>query len=180
MDLGRATTPVIETERLNLRPIRENDAQAIFDCWMQDQDVSRYMCWKASDDIGDAKRFVEYERNQLENEQWNRWIVEDKCGNSIMGTCLIFYNPDESSWDISYNLGKKYWGFGYTTEAMKAVLQYAKTVLTVRECIAVHAAENPASGKVLQNLGFMYERDVPYECSGGDIQTTGKFYRLRM
>jgi hypothetical protein len=113
MDLGRATTPVIETERLNLRPIRENDAQAIFDCWMQDQEVSRYMCWKASDDIGDAKRFVEYERNQLENEQWNRWIVEDKSGNSIMGTCLIFYNPDEF-WDIPI-ISKKYWASVYTT-----------------------------------------------------------------
>jgi len=180
MDPGRETTPVIETERLNLRPIRESDAQAIFDCWMQDQDVSRYMCWKASDDIGDAKRFVEYERNQLENEQWNRWIVEDKSGNSIMGTCLIFYNPDESSWDISYNLGKKYWGFGYTTEAMKAVIRYAGSVLHVRTCIAVHAAENPASGKVLRNLGFVYEKDVPYECSGGEIQTTGKYYRLSL
>ena len=179
MDPISETTPVIETERLTLRPIRESDFKEIFDCWMQDQDVSRYMYWKASDNIGDAKRFVEYETGQLKNEQWNRWILEDK-SSSIIGTCLIFYNPEESSWDISYNLGKKYWGFGYTTEAMKAVLQYAKTVLAVRECIAVHAAENPASGKVLQNLGFVYERDVPYECSGGEIQTTGKYYRLRM
>ncbi len=175
----RGETTVIETERLTLRPIRESDAYEIFDCWMQDKDVSRYMCWKASDDIGDAKRFVEYELDQLENEQWNRWIVEDK-NSGIIGTCLIFYNTEESSWDISYNLGKKYWGFGYTTEAMKAVIQYAKSVLHVTTCIAVHAVENPASGKVLCNLGFVYEKDVPYECSGGEIQTTGKYYRLRV
>lgn len=63
---------------------------------------------------------------------------------------------------------------------MKAVMQYAKTTLKVRECIAIHAVENPASGKVIRNLGFVYEKDVPYECSGGEIQTTGKYYRLKM
>ena len=32
----------------------------------------------------------------------------------IIGTCLVFYNEedDESHWDISYNLGKQYWGNG--------------------------------------------------------------------
>lgn len=180
MDLPRETTPVIETERVILRPVRDDDAEEIFDCWMRDEDVSRYMCWKASDDIGEAKRFVAFERDNRNNEQWYRWIIEDKSSGSIRGTCLIFYNPDESSWDISYNLGKKYWGFGYTTEAMKAVMQYAKTTLKVRECIAIHAVENPASGKVIRNLGFVYEKDVPYECSGGEIQTTGKYYRLKM
>ena len=177
MNSKRERTPVIETERLTLRPIRKRDVQEIFDCWMQDQDVSRYMCWKASDDIGEAERFVEYELDQLENDRWNRWILEDR-NSCIIGTCLIFYNMEESSWDISYNLGKKYWGSGYMTEAMKAVMQYAGSVLHVRECIAVHAAENPASGEVLHNLGFVYEKDIPYECSGGEIQTTGRYYRF--
>lgn len=32
---------------------------------MQDEEVSRYMWWKASDDIADAKAFVEFELNQI-------------------------------------------------------------------------------------------------------------------
>ena len=46
----------------------------------------------------------------------------------IIGTCLIFYNEDdeESHWDISYNLGKQYWGKGFVTEAMKEVMHFAE------------------------------------------------------
>ena len=57
--LGR--TPRIETSRLLLREIQETDAKEIFDCWMQDEDVSRYMCWKASCDIAETENFVQFE-----------------------------------------------------------------------------------------------------------------------
>jgi len=60
------------------KKVREDDVQAVFDCWMQDEDVSRYMWWKASEDINEAKGFVAYELEQLENENWNRWIIELK------------------------------------------------------------------------------------------------------
>lgn len=44
-------TPRMETERLLLREVRQNDVRDIFGCWMNDEDVSRYMCWKADSDI---------------------------------------------------------------------------------------------------------------------------------
>ena len=115
-------TPILETERLILRPVKEDDVTAIFDCWMQDEDVSRYMCWKASSDINEAKEFVSFELGNLENAEWNRFIIELKESGEVIGTCLIFYNDEEDNWDISYNLGKKYWGNGYTSEAMKKVM----------------------------------------------------------
>lgn len=171
-------TPILETERLILRPVKEDDVTAIFDCWMQDEDVSRYMCWKASSDINEAKEFVSFELGNLENDEWNRFIIELKESGEVIGTCLIFYNDEEDNWDISYNLGKKYWGNGYTSEAMTQVMDYAKESLEIKECIAVHAVENPASGRVMEKLGFQYEKEVPYECNGGEIQTVGKYYRL--
>ena len=173
-------TPILETERLILRPVKEDDVTAIFDCWMQDEDVSRYMCWKASSDINEAKEFVSFELGNLENDEWNRFIIDLKESGEVIGTCLIFYNDEEDNWDISYNLGKEYWGNGYTSEAMKKVMDYAIDVLGIKECIAVHAVENPASGRVIEKLGFQYEAEVPYECNGGEIQTVGKYYRLIM
>ena len=173
------TTPRMETERLLLREIHEDDVDAIFSCWMQDEDVSRYMWWKASDDINDAKEFVDFELGNLENDQWNRWIIESKENQEIIGTCLIFFDEDTHHWDISYNLGKRFWGMGYVTEAMKKVMAYAVESMDVSEIITTYAVENPASGNVLQKLGFQYEKDVPYECSGGEIITTGKCYRWR-
>lgn len=64
------------------------------------------------------------------------------------------------------------------TEAMIKILDYAKKDLGVKECIAIHAKENAASGNVIKKLGFLYEKGVPYEYNGGEIHTVGKFYRL--
>lgn len=172
-------TPKLETERLILREIHSEDIMAIFNCWMQDEEVSRYMWWKASDDINEAKEFVEFELGNLENDQWNRWIIVLKDTEEIIGTCLIFFNDEEGHWDISYNLGKGFWGNGYVTEAMRTVMKYAVEVMKIEEVSTVYAVENPASGHVLKKLGFQFVKEVPYECNGGEIVTTGRYCRYK-
>ena len=171
----RCKTPRIETGRLLLREIQETDENDIFDCWMQDENVSRYMCWKASSDIAETRNFVRFELGQIENEKWHRWIIVLKETGKIIGTCLVFYNEEdgESHWDISYNLGKKYWGNGYITEAMKEVMQFAETALGMEECITAYAKVNTSSANVLHKFGFIDEAEIPYECSGSDMITEG-------
>lgn len=171
-------TPRLETDRLILRQIKKEDIDAVFNCWMQDEDVSRYMYWKASKDVNEARKFVQFELENLENDKWYRWIIMLKHTDKIIGTCLIYYNDDENNWDISYNLGKEHWGKGYISEAMHRVLEYAVDELNIKECIAIHAIDNPESGRVIQKLGFRYEKDVAYECNGGEIRTIGKYYKL--
>ncbi|MGN0491236.1 GNAT family N-acetyltransferase [Ruminococcus sp.] len=165
----------IETDRLILREIQKSDVEAIFDCWMQDEDVSGYMWWKNSSDISKSQEFVEFELQQIANEKWQRWIIILKETEEIIGTCLIFYNDEdnENHWDISYNLGKKYWGKGYATEAMKAVMKFAQTELGMKECITTYAKVNSNSANVLHKLGFEDIKEISYECSGGDITTEG-------
>lgn len=175
-------TPRIETKRLFLHEIKETDVKAIFDCWMQDEDVSRYMWWKASNDIREAQEFVDFEVTQIENDKWNRWIIVEKESQEIIGTCLVFLNDEDvkKHWDISYNLGKKYWGRGYTTEAMKAVMAFAEHELGMTECITSYAKINTNSAKVLHKLGFIDEQEIPYECSGGELVTEGIRCRYMM
>jgi len=174
---GNMITPKLETDRLILREIHSDDTEAIFSCWMQDENVSKYMWWKASDDINEAKGFVKFELGNLENDKWNRWIIVLKSTNEIIGTCLIFFNDEEGHWDISYNLGKKFWSNGYATEAMSAVMKYAVKVMKIKEISTTYAIENSASGYVLQKLGFEFIKEVPYECNGGDIVTMGRYCR---
>lgn len=172
-------TPKLETERLLLREIHEEDTEDIFNCWMQDEDVSRYMWWKASDDINDVKEFVEFEIGNLENDKWNRWIIVSNETDEIIGTCLLFFNDDENYWDISYNLGKKFWGKGYVTEAMREVMRYAVDVKGIKEIATTYAVENQASARVLEKLHFNNEKEIMYECSGGEIITKGMLCRYR-
>ena len=81
-------------------------------------------------------------------------------------------------WESGYNLGKKYWGKGYTTEAMKKVIDFAREQLQVSEIVGRYAKENPASGNVMGKLGFKYEKDIPYECNNGTVKREGIQCRL--
>ena len=49
--------------------------------------------------------------------------------------------------------------YGYTTEAMKALLQFATANLGIKKVIGGHAKENHASAKVIEKLGFVYDKD---------------------
>ena len=172
-------TPELHTPRLLLREIRPEDVSDIFQCWMQDEEVSRYMWWKASREIRDAEDFVRYELEQQNNDRWFRWVLVLPCTGTLIGTCLVYYNEDDTPvhWDVSYNLGKEFWGNGYATEAMREVLRFAETELGMQECITSYADPNRASAHVLHKLGFEDIRRIPFECSGGEFVTEGTLCR---
>ena len=173
-------TPILETERLLLRPFKKEDEKEVFECWESDPDVARYMMWVSHDDIEKTKEFIDYELSMISSDQWYRWCIAQKETNAIIGTCLTYYNEEEDCWDISYNLGKKYWGSGYITEAMKKAMDFTIHTAGIREFIATHATVNQASQRVIEKLGFRYECDIPYICNGGNIHTTGRKYRLKL
>lgn len=168
-------TPRLETDRLILREIQEQDTKDIFNCWMNDNAVSKYMWWKASDDIADTERFVKRELDNVENAKWYRWLLILRDSQELAGTVLLYWNDEDAAphWDISYNLGKKYWGKGYTTEAVKRVLEFAKSKLGISECITSYAKVNLSSANVLHKLGFEDIGDIQYECSKGEFITEG-------
>lgn len=60
----------------------------------------------------------------------------------------------EAYWEIGYWVGVPYWGQGYVTEAARAVLQWAQTSLEGDGFLSGHFTDNPASGRVLEKLGF--------------------------
>lgn len=166
-------TPVLETERLLLRPFRKEDAEEVFVCWERDPDVAKYMFWTSHNDIEKTKEWIAFEIGQIEKEDWYRFAIELKETGELIGTALIYYEEEVVCWEIGYNLGKRYWGKGYTTEAMRKVVDFAVELLGITEIVGRHAKENPASGNVMKKLGFEYEKDIPYECNDGAVKREG-------
>ncbi|MBK7420858.1 MAG: GNAT family protein [Nitrospira sp.] len=58
---------------------------------------------------------------------------------------------------LSYWLGTDYWNRGYCTEAVRAVIDYGFTRLSLHRIYAPHFHNNPASGRVLRKIGMTYE-----------------------
>ncbi|MBE5961298.1 MAG: GNAT family N-acetyltransferase [Lachnospiraceae bacterium] len=169
-------TPVLETERLLLRPFRETDAFDVFNGWESDEQVAKYMFWCSHNDVNRTISWVKKEVEKIDADDWYRFAIVDKEKNELMGTGLIYFEEEVENWEIAYNLGRKYWGKGYTTEAMQRILKFAVNELGIKKVVGRHATENPASGNVMRKLGFTFVKDIPYECNRGKVKTTGKYY----
>lgn len=171
-------TPIIETDRLLLRPFCEQDTEKVFSGWESDPDVAKYMFWCSNNDINKTKEWMSLEMERISSDEWFRWAVVIKETNELIGTGLIYFEEEYNLFEVGYNLAKKYWGHGYTTEAMTAVVEWAKNTLGVKTLIGRYAKENPASGNVLEKLGFVYCRDIPYEANEGKTYYEGIECRL--
>lgn len=171
-------TPVIKTERLLLRPFCKEDAQAVFACWESDPDIAKYMFWCSHNDIEKTREWIAFEVGQIPSDRWFRWAVVCRDTNELIGTGVLYFEQEYGLFEIGYNFGKRYWGNGYATETMQAVIDFAKNSLGLKELVSRYAKENPASGKVLKKLGFVDCREIPYEANEGKAHYEGIECRL--
>lgn len=173
-------TPVLKTERLQLRPFQIGDGPNVFACWESDPEVARYMFWKSHQDVNRSIAWVAEEVNRIDHDNWYRFAIIEKTSGNLIGTGLLYYDTEMQNWEIAYNLGRAYWGRGYATEAMREILIFAKTQLQLQTIIARHATANPASETVLQKLGFVFQREIPYACNIDTTYCDGKLYELTL
>ena len=156
---------IIETERLILRPLTLADADIAYHGWTGDLEVAKYVSWLPHHSIGDTIKWLEEIEWKL-NEAGNIipmdnyiWGFVLKKTNVLFGSGGLIWEEDMQLFQIGYNIMKAYWNQGYTTEAMKSILDFASTVLGVKRVSGGHAKENLASAKVIEKLGFVYDRD---------------------
>lgn len=171
-------TPVLETARLTLRPFRQDDAQNVLATWESDREVAKYMFWTSHNDIEKTKKWLDLEISKIDKQDWYRFAVEEKSSHKLIGTALIYYEEEVEAWEIGYNFGKRYWGQGYATEAVRCILDFAQTKLGVVEVAGRYAKDNPASGRVMEKLGFQYEKDILFPCNDDAVIRPGIQCRL--
>lgn len=82
-----------------------------------------------------------------------RYAVDCTATCTLIGTFLV-KNLAQGSCEIGYSLGRKYWGAGYATELLAAMLEYlqAEGMLSI---IATTKKENTASVRLLEKTGFV-------------------------
>ena len=87
------------------------------------------------------------------------FATTDKAGQLVGSVGVFKRKPDQADWEIGYWVGKPYWGQGYATEAGRGLMAWARQTLGATDFDASHFDDNPASGKVLEKLGFAYSGD---------------------
>lgn len=75
-------------------------------------------------------------------------------GNTLVGSGVLLTSPKDE-WEIGYFVGAAYRGKGYATGAAKALVKLAQQLAPNCIITARYGKDNPASGRVLQKLGFV-------------------------
>jgi ribosomal-protein-alanine N-acetyltransferase len=75
--------PTIETERLRLRELLDEDAPAVFDLFRR-QEVTRYYDVETMTDIAAARALITFMRERYANRAGIRWALEDSVSRSFI------------------------------------------------------------------------------------------------
>lgn len=151
-------TQTIETERLLLRKFVMDDAQNMFDNWVNDAKVTRYLQWKPHGDIQVTKNILNSWIDSYEKLDTYNWAIVFRENEQVIGSISVVGMSEIHEWfEIGYCLSNDYWNNGIMTEALKAVIKYCFENVGLNRVQSLHHIENPVSGKVMLKAGMKHE-----------------------
>lgn len=150
--------PILTTERLILRPILARDADAVFE-YASDPEVTRYLTWECHKSIRESRAYIRSIRKAYRDGSHYHYAITLKEDGTLIGAGGSIRDVQEGATctEIGYVLNRKYWGQGYATEAMAAVLRFFFEEKGLHRVEGCHVVQNEASGRVLQKLGMSLE-----------------------
>ena len=169
----------LETERLILRPLTIADASVAFHGWVGDKEVAEHVSWLPLCSIEETVEWLEEVKwkddiSQMDCFIWG-FVLKDS--GELIGSGGLIWEEDWQLYQVGYNIMKAHWACGFTTEAMRAVLKFATGELKLKKLAGGHAKENIGSQRVLEKLGFVYDRDdVTPHVDGTKVFDSREYY----
>ena len=145
----------LSTRRLILRPPQTQDAPAIFEAFASDFEVTRFLKWRPHRTLADSQRAMASRLEGLETGEELSWLLSHRGDGSVLGILSVW--PGEGEAEIGFALGRKSWGQGLMTEAVRSVVAWAFELVQARRVWATCDAENLASARVLEKAGLHWE-----------------------
>jgi len=149
---------VLETERLILRRFVVEDAQFVLNL-VNEPSFLRYIGDKKIRTLDDARQYIlngpvaSYERHGF-----GLCLVELRESHAPIGMCGLLKREELPEPDIGFALLPEFCNKGFAFEAGAAVLQDARERLGLQRVLAITSLDNEASIKLLQRLGFTFDR----------------------
>ena len=150
----------LETERLLLRRLVDTDVEEIF-ALRSNAETMQYIPRPLAKSKEEALAHIVMIESKIVDNTGINWAITVK-GNpkaiGIIGIYKIF--PENHRAEIGYMISPETYGKGYTTEAIKVVLDYGFEQLDLHSMEAIIDPDNIASERVLQKNGFVKEAHI--------------------
>lgn len=146
----------IFSERLKFREITPDDFASIYNI-LKNKEVM--YAWGHGFTEEETHEWIQKNISRYKNEGYGYFSVIEKNTENFIGVMgLITETIQEKQYmGLAYILDKKYWGFGYATEGVKACINYAFDILKAEKVIAEIRPENIKSCEVAERAGMTVE-----------------------
>jgi RimJ/RimL family protein N-acetyltransferase len=161
--------PTLETDRLLIREIRPDDAEAMF-AMDSDPEVHRYLGNKPVKTLDESRRMIEQVRGQYASFGIGRWAIEEKATTRCLGWTGFKWMDEPIGGhvdylDIGYRLVRHAWGRGIASEAGLACMAFAAKSPEMQGApiAGMVVVGNAASERILNKLGLRYVETFAFE-----------------
>ena len=151
---------ILETARLRVERFTLDDAEFILRL-LNEPAFILYIADKGVRTLDDARAYLSsgplahYQRHGF-----GLWRLCERTTGVPIGMCGLIQRDTLDDVDIGYALLSEFSGKGYAREAARAVVRYAKDVVGLERLVAVVSVGNERSIRLLEQLGFRFERMV--------------------
>lgn len=153
--------PVLETTRLKLDKLSNEDSNNLFELFSNNS-VVEYYDLEVFTEVSQATNLIDFFNSRFEEKSGIRWAIRLKETNQLIGTCgFNTWSPKMKNAVLGYDLLPSYWGQGYTTEAVHRIVKSA--FLGDLPCGPLNRIQgdtvpgNRASESLLLKVGFKEE-----------------------
>ncbi len=170
--------PTLSAERVRLRWLRQQDADALFRIYC-DPEVTRYWSTPPMRFKAEARRLVREVHEEHSAGHLHEWGLAETDTDQVIGTCTLFnLDRDNRRAEVGFALGRTWWGRGLMAEGLTMLLDFCFARLELRRLEADVDPRNHASIRLLEQLGFRREGLLRERWNvGGELQDAA-FYGL--
>jgi ribosomal-protein-alanine N-acetyltransferase len=148
--------PVLMTARLALRPFEMSDAPDLQRLVGAPEVAYNTLRIPHPYPDGAAEEWISTHQQKFEERTEVVFAIALRETGELAGAIAIHPMPFDKA-EIGYWIGLPYWGRGYATEAVGAIIRYGFEVLSLNRVESNHFLRNPASGRVMEKNGMRYE-----------------------
>lgn len=159
-------TRTLSTDRLILRPFVMEDAQAMFDNWASDPEVTRYLVWPTHASVEVSRMVLSDWVSQYASPEYYQWAIVPRtdvfgdksgAGEPVGSIAAVQVDNNVGMVHIGYCISRAWWNMGITSEALGELIRFFFEEVEVNRVEARHDTNNPNSGRVMAHCGMKYE-----------------------
>lgn len=146
--------PVLETERITLRALNQEDVKAIFGL-RTNKSVNTFIKRDVLKNLSEARAFIDTTSNLVIENKGIFWVLQSKNNNELMGTIgLRNFEVAENYAEIGYDMHPNFQERGFMSEAFQKVLEFASQEMNLKTIEAFTHKNNNASAALLKKYNF--------------------------